>query len=77
MLHLLILVKLLPFNVLNIEAATFCSENYKLHGNRCFGIENIALNFSAAETECNKRLGGHLAAFRDGDELNFLKELEP
>ena len=38
-------------------------------------MEVSRMNFINGEENCNKLLGGHLAAFRDEDELDFLMEL--
>ena len=58
-----------------VEMPRYCPENYKLYNGRCFGVHENPLNFSDAEAECSKLPGGHLAAFRSQDELDFIRNL--
>ena len=57
----------------SVEIPVYCPENYRLYNGRCFGVHHNQLNFSDAETECNKLPGGHLVAFRSQKELDFIK----
>ena len=58
-----------------LDVPILCPSNYTLHNGRCFGVHENKLNFTDAETECNKLPGGHLAAFRSVEEWNFVKEI--
>ena len=58
-----------------VEIPVYCPENYRLYNGRCFGVHDNDLNFTLAEKQCNKLPGGHLAAFRSQEELDFIKNL--
>ena len=63
----------LPYSF--VEIPVYCPENYRLCNGRCFGAHQDRLNFFDAEAECNKLRGGHLAAFRLQQELDFIESL--
>ena len=46
-----------------------------LRNRRCFRVHVNELSFQEAENECNKLPGGHVAAFRDKSEQQFLQVL--
>ena len=58
-----------------LDVPTYCPDNYTLYNGRCFGVHGNGLNFTDAESECNKLFGGHLAAFRSAEEWDFVKEI--
>ena len=58
-------------------SSVFCPADYTLYKGICFHKKDTPLNFNDAERECNKLPRGHLAAFRDDDEFQFLTQLKP
>ena len=57
------------------DTQAYCPEGYVLYNGRCFGVESTELSFQEAENVGNKLPGGHLAAFRDDSEREFLQGL--